>query len=132
MRVRCRAGAKDTGLGGEARESGGMRLSDPAGLDPAQGHQERGGAPRQRARDAEHEGGEPLLGGDLEPTAVRGRDGFPTDQRQLAEIESHEREARAAGEKVSRAECCPEPPAALHPEELPEVGTGCNGGGGVE
>jgi len=132
MRVRSRAGAKNTGLGGETRESGGMRPPDPAGLDPAHGHQERGGAPRQRAWDSKHEDGGPLLGGDLQPTAVRGRDGLPVDQRQLAEIESHEGKAGAAGEKVSRAERCPEPAAALHPEELPEVGAGRDGGGGIE
>jgi hypothetical protein len=63
---------------------------------------------------------------------VRGRDGFPVDQRQLAEIERHESEARAAGEKVSRAERCPEPSSALHPKELPEVGTRRDGGGGIE
>jgi hypothetical protein len=54
------------------------------------------------------------------------------DQRQLAEIERHESEARAAGEKISRAERCPEPSCALHPEELPEVGACRDGGGRIE
>ena len=130
--MRSQARAKDAGLGGEAGEPSRMNSPDPSGLDPAQGDQERGGASRERARHAKHEGAPPLLGRDLQPAIVRGRDGFSADQRGFTEIERDEREARTAGEKISGVECRPESPPALHPQELLEIDTGRASGSGIE
>ena len=127
-----RAGAKDSRLGGEPRQPGGLRQPDPTRPDPAHGHYQRGGAPGQAMRDTKHEDGGALFRGDLQPKTERRRDGFPADKRQLAEIQRDESETRAAREEISRAEGCAQPPAALHPEQSREVDPGGNGGDGIE
>ena len=127
-----RAGAKDPGFGAEAGQPGRMRQSDPAGLEPAQGHRQRGGAPRQPMRSTKHQDGGALLRGDLQPKAERGGNGFPAHQPWLAEIQRDEREAGAAREEIRRAEGRSQPTTALHPEETGEICARRNRRSGIE
>ena len=126
------AGAKDPDLGAEAGQPGEMRPPHPAGLEPAQGHGQRGGAPRQAMWGPKHQDGGALLRGDLQPKAERGGNGFPAHEPWLAEIQRDEREAGAAREEIRRAERRSQPATALHPEEPGDIGARRNGRRGIE
>lgn len=127
-----RAGAKNPSLGAEAGQPGGMRTPDPMRLEPAQGHRQRGGAPRQAIRSPKHQDGGALLRGDLQPKVERWGNGFPAHEPWLAEIQHDEREAGAAREEIRRAERRAQPSPALHPEEPGEIDARRNGRSGIE